>query len=316
MKFRSSVQIVLALVTVAALMTLAVRLQRVRDERYPAPETTEETLYLTSGGALQRLSLGYRSLAADLYWIRAIQHFGGTRQRIDTPSQPAGEPQSEGSEPYRLLYPLLDLTTTLDPYFTAAYRFGAIFLAEPYPGGPGRADLAVALLEKGLAVEPDNWEYMQDIGFVHYWWDHDYQAAGTWFGRAADAPGAPWWMRSMAAVTLASGGNRQSSRQMWQSIAQTATVEYQRNHAHRALAQLDALDQIDALRPVVERFSRETGTSPRDWQTLARAGVLRGTPVDPAGVPYRILPDGGIDVDQASPLSPLPKEPQRTAAQP
>jgi hypothetical protein len=315
MRSRAGLQIPIALVLTVALMTLAVRLQRVRDERYPPPETTEETLYLTSGGALQRLSLGYRSLAADVYWIRAIQHFGGTRQRIYTPSQPAGAPRAEGSEPYHLLYPLLDLTTTLDPYFKAAYRFGAIFLAEPYPGGPGRADLAVALLEKGLAVQPDNWEYMQDIGFVHYWWDHDYQAAGAWFARSADAPGAPWWMRSMAAVTLASGGNRQSSRQMWQSIAQTATVDYQRNHAQRALAQLDALDQIDTLRPLVERLTRETGTPP-DWLTLARAGLLRGIPIDPAGVPYRILPDGGVDVDPASPLSPLPKEPPRTVVQP
>jgi hypothetical protein len=297
-------------------MTLAVHLQRVRDERYPAPETTEETLYLTSGGALQRLSLGYRSLAADVYWIRAIQHFGGTRQRIFTPDRPGGIPQPEGSEPYRLLYPLLDLTTTLDPYFSAAYRFGAIFLAERYPGGPGRPDLAIALLEKGLAIEPDNWEYMQDIGFVHYWWDHDYQAAGRWFARAGDAPGSPWWMKSMAAVTLASGGNRQLSRQMWQSIAQTATVEYQRNHAHRALAQLEALDQIDGLRPMIERFARETGTFPQDWPTLVRAGVLLGIPVDPAGVPYRILPDGSVDVDPASALFPLPKEPPRTAAQP
>ena len=52
-----------------------------------------------------------------------------------------------------------------------------MFLAEPYPGGPGRPDLAIALLEKGLRERPDKWEYMQDIGFVHYWYDHDYRAA-------------------------------------------------------------------------------------------------------------------------------------------
>ena len=57
---------------------------------------------------------------------------------------------SKASQTYPLLYPLLDLTTTLDPRFNIAYRFGAIFLAEPYPGGPGRPDLAIALLEKGL----------------------------------------------------------------------------------------------------------------------------------------------------------------------
>ena len=307
--------IVLALAAILVLMTFAVRLQRERDDRYPPSETTEETLYLTSGGALQRLSLGYRSLAADVYWIRAIQHFGGTRHRVFTPEQPGGAPPPEGSSPYRLLYPLLDLTTTLDPYFRAAYRFGSIFLAEPYPGGPGRPDQAISLLEKGLAVEPDNWEYMQDIGFVHYWWDHDYQAAGMWFARSAEQPGAPWWMRSMAAVTLASGGNRQSSRQMWQSMAQS-TIEYQRNHAQRALAQLDALDAIDLLRPIVERFATQSGAPPRDWQALVRAGLLRGIPADPAGVPFRIEADGTIDVDPASPLSPLPKEPSRTATQP
>ena len=52
---------------------------------------------------------------------------------------------------YALLYPLLDITTTLDPLFNIAYRFGAIFLAEAYPAGAGRPDLAIALLEKGIA---------------------------------------------------------------------------------------------------------------------------------------------------------------------
>ena len=36
-----------------------------------------------------------------------------------------------------------------------------------------------SLLEKGLAARPDKWEYMQDIGFVHYWWRHDFAAAAA-----------------------------------------------------------------------------------------------------------------------------------------
>ena len=67
----------------------------------------------------------FESLAADVYWIRAIQHYGGERL-------------AQGPRNYDLLYPLLDLTTSLDPYFSIAYRFGAIFLSEQYPGGPGR----------------------------------------------------------------------------------------------------------------------------------------------------------------------------------
>jgi hypothetical protein len=306
-------RVLAALAAIALLMTLAVGLQRARDLRYPPPEISDETLYLTSG-TLQRLSLGYRSLAADVYWIRAIQHFGGTRQKIFTPDQPAGAPLAVGSEPYALLYPLLDLTTSLDQHFTAAYRFGAIFLAEPYPGGPGRADLAIALLEKGLQVEPDKWEYMQDIGFVHYWWRHDYKNAGLWFIRAADAPGAPWWMRSMAATTLANGGDRQSSRLMWQSILQSARIDYQRRHAEKALAQLQALDDIDALQAMLDRVSGATGEPPRDWQPLVRAGLVRAVPVDPSGTAYTIDAAGRVALARESPLFPLPDAPLRTSA--
>ena len=75
--------------------------------------------------------------AADVYWIRAIQHYGG--ERLSTAAD----------RNFELLFPLLDLATTLDPYFTIAYRFGAIFLSEPLPGGPGRPDQAIALLRKG-----------------------------------------------------------------------------------------------------------------------------------------------------------------------
>ena len=49
---------------------------------------------------------------------------------------------------------------------------------------------------------------MQDIGFVHYWWHHDYQAAADGSARASEVPGAPWWLRSLAATTLAEGGDR------------------------------------------------------------------------------------------------------------
>ena len=36
--------------------------------------------------------------------------------------------------------------------------------------------------------------------------------------RPSEVPGAPWWLRSLAATTLAQGGDRQSSRLMWEAI--------------------------------------------------------------------------------------------------
>ena len=179
-------------VVIAALIAAAAVLQVVREERYPAPPITSETLYLTSGTTARRFAVGYSALAADLYWIRAIQYYGDTKLHLaKLAAAQTSERQSITSSDYQLLYPLLDLTTTLDPRFNIAYRFGAIFLAEPSPGGAGRPDLAIALLEKGLRERPDKWEYMQDIGFVDYWWRQDYRAAADWFNKASEVPGAP-----------------------------------------------------------------------------------------------------------------------------
>jgi hypothetical protein len=201
------------------------------------------------------------------------------------------------------------LTTTLDPRFIVAYRFGAIFLAEPQPGGAGRPDLAIALLKKGVAAMPQKWDYYHDIGFVYYWNLHDYQSAADWFKRGADVPGAPWWLRTYAAVMLVRGGDRQASRLMWQQMRQTDDA-WMRQTAQLRLAQLDALDQIDSLRRAVGEFTRRTGHTPQSWEQLAAAGLVPGAPIDPTGTPY-VLDSSTGEVGAApwSKLSPLPTEP-------
>ena len=148
---------------------------------------------------------------------------------------------------------------------------------------------------------------MQSLGFVHYWWYEDYQTAAYWFEQASKRPGAPIWMAPLAAVTLAQGGNRHASRQLWQHIAQTESDEWFRNEAVRRLRQLDALDQIDALQsPARGVRDRARGGGGRLGGRLVRAGLLRGVPLDPTGLPYRIVNGRGRRSDPSSRLLPLP----------
>jgi hypothetical protein len=302
-----------ALIVSGALLLLVgtAGLQRARELWYPLPPVSAETLYLTSGNALKRLTAGYNALAADVYWIRSIQYFGGIRRRLAEPAAAApGRPASPDAA-FELLYPMLDITTTLDPFFNIAYRFGAIFLTEPFPSGAGRPDLAIALLTKGLAARPDKWEYMQDIGYVHYWWLQDYATAAEWFRRASEVPGAPWFMRSLYAATLAEGGNRQSSRVMWESILQSAELEWQRNDAQRRLRQLDILDAIDRLQQVADAAAARLGRPPASWQEVVGLGLIRGLPVDAEGLPFELDPSGRVVLSARSQFHPLPVEPKR-----
>ncbi|HEX6973707.1 MAG TPA: hypothetical protein VF147_04860, partial [Vicinamibacterales bacterium] len=272
------------LVVLAAVVSLAgaMAVQVGRDRVYPrSQQETTEVLYVRSGPALKRMALGYDALLADVYWIRALQHYGGNHLA-----------RSSGRSSYALLHPLLDIATTLDPYFNIAYRFGAIFLSEGYPEGPGRPDQAVALLRKGIAARPGRWQYYMDIGFVYYWHVQDNKAAAEWMQRASAQEGAPVWLKPLAATMLVHGQDRASARMMWQQIAQSQE-DWLRQAAARALLQIDALDLIDRIQPIVDRAGPPPSGEPYSWEWAVRRGGLRGVPLDPTGAPFAIDPRSG-----------------------
>ncbi|HVH25130.1 MAG TPA: hypothetical protein VM818_00175 [Vicinamibacterales bacterium] len=298
----------------ATFLVAAIQVQAVRERTYPPLDLDVEAVYVTSGNAVRRLVGAYDGLAADIYWIRAIQYYGGAKRRLDArPAllEPPPMLAAVESSEYEQLFTFLDITTTLDPLFEIAYRFGAVFLAEAHPAGAGRADLAVRLLEKGLVEQPDKWEYMQDIGFVYYWYEHDYRQASAWFAKASEVPGAPVWLKGLAATTLAQGGDRQSSRAMWEAIRQSSEVDWMRATAERLLTQLNVLDRMDEIQARLDALARATGAPPSNWQTVIRAGVFPGVPLDPTGTPYELTPDGRVRLSESSGLFPLPVEPGR-----
>jgi len=302
----------IALATV--LLVAAIQVQAAREREYPPPQVDEDAVYITSGSALRRLSGAYNALAADLYWIRAIQYYGAAKARLaERPLAPDPPPMLAAveSKEFSQLYTLLDITTTLDPMFDIAYRFGSVFLAEAYPAGAARADLAVKLLEKGFRARPDKWQYLEDIGFVYYWYVHDYRQAAEWFQKAGEVPGAPVWLKPLAAATLSQGGDRQSSRAMWERIRQSADIGWLKRSADHHILQFLALDQIDALQSRLDALAKTRGGPAGDWGAVLRAGVFPRIPTDPSGAPYELTSDGRVRVSRSSELFPLPVEPQR-----
>ena len=297
-RVRRGVRSVAFVAAVVLLLALAAGLRLARERRVDARERETPAACIPPGALLLRAVLPFDPLLADLFWMRAVQHYG--RARL------AGG----GEERYRCLQPLLAAATTFDPRFAAAYRAGAIFLAEPPPRGPGRPDQALALLEKGARAMPDRWEYPYDLGFLHYWWLRDYRAAANWFQRAGEVPGSPWWLPPLAANTFAIGGRRDSSRTLWRRLRETSGSAWVRSEARRRLLQLDALDEIEHLAREVDRFARREGRPPSAWRDLPAGGADGVAPLDPAGSPYELDGSSGtVSVAPGSPLFPLPAEP-------
>jgi hypothetical protein len=259
----------------------------------------DEILYLPSGKTVKRLSLGYSSLMADIYWTRAVQYFGAHHIR--------------GTERYELLAPLLDITTDLDPNLIVAYETGAILLCQKAPDGAGQPDKAVALVEKGIRANPAYWRLYFTLGFIHYVDRHDPRAAQQAFEKGSEVPGALPWMRVMAARMAEHADDRTTATYLWETIYATNVNEEIKKTAAKHLISLRAEADMDELERRAKAYHERFGANPTNWSDLVRAGLLRGVPMDPNGVPYKLLPDGTVQVEDPSQYSYLERHRQSPA---
>jgi hypothetical protein len=254
----------------------------------------KEQLLLSSPTAIQKLSLGYDSLLADIYWTRAVQYYGS---RLGS-----------GQHHFDLLYPLLDVTTTLDPKLIVAYRFGAIFLSEPVLGA-NRTDLAIKLVKRGIEANPDNWRLNSDLGFLYYWRMKDYSDSAAVYLDGSRKPGAPSWMKLMAARVAAMGGSIETSRMIWSQIYESTEDPRIRKMALNQLEQLKAEDDEQHLNELAEDYRKSFGHYPGSIEDLQAAGLVARIPVDAEGYPYVLGPDGNSRLNPQSPIviEPSPK---------
>ncbi len=250
----------------------------------------EEVLYFWSGEHVKRLVPGFESLAADVYWLRTVQYFGGHRRFAS-------------DKRFELLRPLIDITTALDPRLEIAYRYGAIFLSEPRPLGAGRPREGVEVLEKGVVALPEAWRLRQDLGFFHYLFLHDAQTASRVLLEAAEVPGAAFWLRTLAADLLAKGGDRADSRRMWTQMHEQAEEGIIRENARIRLQILDSLDRADAVAAAVAELERRQGRRPERLEQLVAAGLWRGPLTDAANVPFGYdAATGRVFIQETSPM--------------
>ena len=264
--------------------------ERSAESRLGAEGGRTGTLYLWSGTQVRRLADGFHNVLADIYWLRTVQYFGYQRAFAETSN-------------YALLRPLIDITTSLDPRMEIAYRYGATFLAEPYPAGAGEPKVAIEVLRKGVQNNPQSWRLRQDLALFHYFFLDDAQEASRILLEAAKLPGAPYVLETLAASVLARRGDRATARALWQRIYDEAEPGAMKGNAEIHLQQIDALDAIDVLRAAAEAFRARVGRWPSSLDELRRVFLLQGKLVDPKGVPFDYNPETGRpSLARSSPL--------------
>lgn len=276
----------IALAAIPVLFALLFLLQVRIDARTRTEAQAQQELTLRSPSAIDKMSLGYNSLLADVYWTRAVQYYGS---RVATLHATFG-----------LLWPLLDITTTLDPKLLPAYHFGAIFLSQSGVGGAGRPDLAVKLVKRGIAENPQRWGLYADLGFLYYWHFQDYKDAAAAYLAGSKIAQAPSWMPIMAARMDQKGGSIETSRMIWTQIYNSNKNPAIRKMALNTLKGLKAEQDEAEIDDLVTQYRQRFGRLPSSTAELRDAGLLRGIPVDPDGYSYVLEPDGKARLDSHS----------------
>ena len=264
------------------------RLQHRIDARRASLSQERDDILLRSGKLMKVMSLEYAPLMADIYWTRVVQYYGNKHVR--------------GQANLDLLWPLLDITTTLDANLLVAYRFGALFLSQAAPAGAGRPDLAVELIQRGIKANPEYWRLYEDLGFVYYFDLKDYPKASEAFLEGSKKPNAQIWMKVMAAKIAAEGESFSTSVFLWQDIYQSASDPSVKKNALLHLQLLKAKEDCKQIDALADEYEKRNGRRPTRMAELVQAGLLRGLPKDPMGFTYVFGENGKAELNLDSPL--------------
>ena len=259
------------------------------NNRVPLPENYEDQDLALQGAKLKNYSLGFNGLMADWYWMQSLQYIGN--KLVKTNNEKINIDDFRPLNP-RLLYPLLDNATTLDPQFLTVYSYGAVVLPAIDP------NQAIQITQKGIANNPTEWKLYQHLGYI-YWRLKNYEKASEVYGQGAKLADAPPFMQMMAAQMKSQGGSRQTARSMYQQMAADAQDDQTKKLAKLRLMELDSLDEREAINPVLQEFKKTNNRCIKNWSeifTLLKSVKLptgkdfqvdkTGNLVDPSGVPY------------------------------
>ena len=236
--------------------------------------TGAQVLYLPSGKYLKLTSMGFPEVMADLIYIWSIQYYS--------------DYESQNRFKY-LEHVYSNVISELDPRYIDPYLVGAMIMSIE----AGDHEMALRLLDKGIAANPDEWILAFDAGFICYDVLGDYARASAYFEKAMRSPDVAPVVRRLHAEMYNKMGDKRSSLSYWQEVLATAQSDYVRDvatmHVHDLAIEVD----LEALRAALMSWKEKNGTNAPGLAMLVRSGLIQRVPLDPEGLPYLYDPRTG-----------------------
>jgi len=270
---RGSATTLVLLLLLPAFLAGIVGLKAATDRVVRAKLPGSSIIYVPSGKLLKYSTFGFRSLAADLIYLWAIQYF--STPTID--------------DRFDHLDHVFAIINELDPRYQDPYEIGALIAVQDAHD----VRTAFTILDRGAANNPDQWIYPFEAGHVALMTLKDYPLAERYFERCMKIPGAPAFVERLRANAIFKKGDLKTSWETWLDIYDKAPDERTKKIASNHLYNVKAAIDRTALEEAAAKFRERFGRFPDDLEALVRAGLVPRVPKDFDGRDYFYNPATG-----------------------
>ena len=247
------------------------------ERQRPASVRAEELSYLPKGEHLKVAVLGYDEFAADLIWLKAVQHLGATRQ---------------SKSGFFWAYHVVDVVTDLDPKFLPAYTASGTILGV----WAGLLYESIEILRKGMREFPDVWQLPYFIGYDYFYELCDPAKAAPYFQAAARLPGSPSYLPSLAARMTVEGGDPAAALEFLQRLYEQTGDPRLREALEQKIKEAIIERDIRVLQEGVRLYRARYRKLPRTLDELTARGILPRLPDEPFGGAYTVDAAGSVGV--------------------
>jgi tetratricopeptide (TPR) repeat protein len=256
--------------------------------------------YAPSPTSAPLVSLGFREVAADLLWIRLTGYFGGPDATADGVAA------------------IVEAIVALDPNYHRPYEYGARAITIA-PHGVTQASYlrALAVLEKGITIFPDDWKlpylagqiYTQDLVTTDPKQQRAWDERGTLLTESAiRKPGAPLEAATWVAFMQTKLGQRDRAIRDLRELLLVTRDDSAREELIQKLSKLADSDSTEIAAEVFEQRKMFDAKWRRDRPTIPPTMYILLGPHPQPGFDMTDLATGGRDLVTTAPpekLEPL-----------
>jgi tetratricopeptide (TPR) repeat protein len=235
------------------------------------PLEKEKIFYLPPLDSLKVISGTFHSFCADIFYIRGVL---AITDEFEDRSSWVNWVQKN-----------FDVAVSLDPKLTQAYFFAGVVVARDKEG----IQKGIQFLEKGIKLNPDEWQIPYWIGFNYYQLG-DYLKAVEYYQEASELAGAPKFLKSIQPMYYYKAGRPDLGLMYLEGLLHSIKDPKQLQWIK---IKLKWLKNIIYLEEKIGQFKEIHHRLPEGLEELVEVGLMKEIPEDPFGTGYYLDKDSG-----------------------